>query len=72
MKSFAITSSNHHIRKVDLTGTITNVAGSNPSWWLSGRFSGDGGLATAAELNNPTAVIVDQNNNLNSSDKCAD
>lgn len=43
------------IRKVDTNGIITAVAGNG----LPG-FSGDGGLATAAQLNQPTAVVVDR------------
>jgi hypothetical protein len=39
---------------VAATGTISTVAGSDPF----GDFSGDGGPATAAALNNPTGVAV--------------
>ncbi|MES2703848.1 MAG: Ig-like domain-containing protein [Bacteroidota bacterium] len=43
------------VRKVDINGTITTVAG------LAGThgFTGDGGLATAAELNGPNSVATD-------------
>ncbi len=48
---------NHRIRRVDgATGIITTVAGTGQP-----RFSGDGGPAVAAALNEPTAVVVDQN-----------
>ena len=52
-------SSNHRIRKVDTTGTITTVAGTGRS-----GFSGDGGPATAARLDSPTGVAVDGSGNL--------
>jgi sugar lactone lactonase YvrE len=49
---------NNRIRKV-VNGTITTVAGNGaPS------YSGDGGLATGAGLNNPTGVAVDNLGNL--------
>jgi streptogramin lyase len=58
---------NHRVRRVDLaTGVITTVAGTG-----SAGFSGDGGPATAAQLNEPRNIafdalgrlyIVDQNN----------
>jgi len=46
------------IRKVDGSGTITTYAGT-----VQG-FSGDGGPATQAEMNNPTAAAVDVSGNL--------
>ena len=50
---------NHRIRKVDLSGVITTVAG-------TGRrgFGGDGGLAVQAELGSPWGVAVDGAGNL--------
>ena len=60
---------NHRIRKIDSgTGIITTVAG-NPTLytdgvtWLGG-FSGDGGPASAAELNYPSSSAVDAAGNL--------
>ena len=51
---------NHRIRKVNRsTGIITTVAGNGGV-----GFSGDGGLATAAELGNPTGVAVDDSGNI--------
>lgn len=45
--------SNHRIRRVDSTGTVTTVAGTG-----SRGFGGDGGLATDANLDSPWAVAV--------------
>ena len=50
---------NSRIRKVDLSGIITTVAGSN-----STGFSGDGGAATSATLNEPVGVRADGAGNL--------
>ncbi len=49
---------NHRIRKVDpLTGIMTTIAGTGQP-----RFSGDGGLGTAAALQEPVAVALDGKN----------
>lgn len=45
---------NHVIRKVDTSGIITTIAGSN-----SGGFSGDGSAATSAKLKLPFGAAVD-------------
>ncbi|HYD21302.1 MAG TPA: T9SS type A sorting domain-containing protein [Flavipsychrobacter sp.] len=45
---------NHVIRKVDVNGIISTVAGNNTP-----GFSGDGGNAVLASLNGPTGIIVD-------------
>ena len=51
---------NHRVRMVSLaTGIITTVAGTGVA-----GFSGDGGLATDAELDNPLGVAVDSDGNL--------
>jgi hypothetical protein len=51
---------NHRIRKVAAgTGITTTVAGTG-----TGGFSGDGGSATGARINNPTSVAVDESGNL--------
>jgi len=56
---------NHVIRKVTLaTGVITTVAGNGTQ-----GFSGDGGLATQAQLNRPYGVAVDGAGNLYIADK---
>jgi len=47
------------VRRVDLTGTITTVAGNGQH-----GFAGDGGPAVSAMLSNPTAVAVDKAGNL--------
>ena len=60
---FIADAGNNRIRKVDTAGMITTVAGSYvfcpPDGGCSGGFSGDGGPATSAHLNNPVGVAVD-------------
>jgi sugar lactone lactonase YvrE len=51
---FIVDTNNNRIRKVTPGGVITTVAGNG-----SVGFSGDGGPATAAQLNGPQAVAVD-------------
>ncbi|HMB69394.1 MAG TPA: hypothetical protein VKU85_08775 [bacterium] len=52
---------NHIVRAVDLsTGIITTVAGTPGAF----GYSGDGGLATAANLSGPADVDVDKDGNL--------
>src|SRR2546425_12349304 len=51
---------NHCIRRVDVrTNVITTVAGSGKK-----GYSGDGGPATQATMNEPYAVVVDPQDNL--------
>jgi len=50
---------NNRIRKVDNSGRITTVAG-NGTW----GFSGDGGSAITAQINDPQSVAVDSIGNL--------
>ena len=50
---------NHRIRKIDVTGTITTIAGTGER-----GFSGDGGPAIAAQLNSPRAIAVDSVGNV--------
>ncbi|MET9469515.1 RICIN domain-containing protein [Streptomyces sp. NPDC006544] len=52
-------SENNRIRKVTVDGQIGTVAGTGTA-----GFSGDGGLAVAAELNCPYGVAVDSTGNL--------
>ena len=55
---------NHVVRKIDSnTGIITTLAGNGTQ-----GFSGDGGLATAAQLDEPHAVAVDSQGNIVFSD----
>ncbi|MEM7737304.1 MAG: NHL repeat-containing protein, partial [Deinococcota bacterium] len=55
---------NHRVRKIDTAGIITTVAGSSAIGFSNGGFSGDGGVATAAHLNEPCGVAVDSVGNL--------
>jgi sugar lactone lactonase YvrE len=47
---------NHRVRRVDTSGIITTLAGTG-----SPGFSGDGGPAAQAQLNQPMAVVADGN-----------
>jgi hypothetical protein len=50
------------IRKIDHSaGIITTVAGNNA---FGKGYSGDGGLATSAELNEPSDVVTDSSGNI--------
>jgi sugar lactone lactonase YvrE len=51
--------SNHRVRRVDGSGTITTVAGNGTQ-----GFAGDGGPATSAQLSLPNAIAVDDSGNL--------
>jgi len=55
---------NNRIRKVNTLGIITTIAGNGAS-----GYNGDGGQATAAELNSPVAVTLDAAGNLYISDE---
>jgi uncharacterized protein (TIGR03437 family) len=52
-------SNNNAIRRIDPSGVITTVAGNG-----QGAYSGDGGPATSASLNDPLAVALDKSGNL--------
>ncbi|MDQ3946128.1 MAG: NHL repeat-containing protein [Actinomycetota bacterium] len=56
---FIADTDNHRIRKVDADGTISTVAGTGTA-----GFSGDGGPAGQAQLNDPRAVAVDRSGNI--------
>jgi len=51
--------SNHRIRMVTPAGVISTFAGNGAGTPANGAFSGDGGPATSASLNNPTALAID-------------
>jgi sugar lactone lactonase YvrE len=56
---------NNVVRKIDTKGVITTVAGNGADAGTpNGEFGGDGGAATAAELNHPFGVAVDAAGNL--------
>ncbi len=54
---------NNKIRKVNTNGIISTIAGSG-----TGGYLGDGGAATAAELNSPVGIAIDASGNLYVSD----
>jgi DNA-binding beta-propeller fold protein YncE len=56
---FIADAANHRIRRIDLEGTITTVAGTGAS-----GFAGDGGPATEARLHRPTGVAVSRKGEL--------
>ncbi|RAJ96008.1 putative secreted protein (Por secretion system target) [Larkinella arboricola] len=56
---FIVDQDNQRIRKVSPSGIISTIAGNG-----SAGFSGDGGAATGAQLNNPIAVTMDAQGNL--------
>ena len=60
---FVADAGNNVVRKISASGTITTVAGNGTA-----GFSGDGGQATAAQLNSPAGVAVDGNGNVFISD----
>jgi trimeric autotransporter adhesin len=55
--------SNHRVRKVTPAGVISTIAGTGTA-----GYSGDGGLASQAQLNYPVTVAVDSSGNLFISD----
>jgi len=61
---FIADQNSHRIRKIDTQGVISTVAGTG-----GGGYSGDGGLATSAQIYNPRSVTADNNGNLYISDK---
>ena len=55
---------NHRIRKVNTSRAITTVAGTGV-----GGYGGDGNMSIAAQLNNPTGVVIDGSGNLYIADR---
>ena len=55
---------NHRIRKVDVSGIITTVAGSGPAGSYLGEYGGDGDLATQASLSQPHGIALDSTGNI--------
>jgi trimeric autotransporter adhesin len=56
------------IRKINKSGIISTVAGNGYMNGGTGGYSGDGGPATDAELDNPAGVAVDDSGNIYISD----
>jgi len=56
---FIADTNNHRVRIVDASGVISTLAGTGVA-----GFSGDGGPASAAQLNTPSGVAFDLNGNL--------
>lgn len=63
--------SGQKIRMINTSGIISTFAGTgaNAGPHSIGSYSGDGGPATAADLNNPTAITVDSSGNIFFSDQ---
>ncbi len=61
---YFVDTGNHRVRKVDASGVITTVAGTGVV-----GFSGDGDLASRAELNNPAGMAIDAGGNLYVADR---
>jgi sugar lactone lactonase YvrE len=59
-----ITDANNRVRKVDINGFISTVAGNGPSYPAPGSYSGDGGAATNAGLFGPWGLAFDAVGNL--------
>src|SRR5207253_2772842 len=56
---YAASAPENRVYRVDRDGTVKVVAGTGKA-----GFSGDGGLATAADLNHPVGIAVDAAGNL--------
>jgi len=58
----------NRVRKIDTGGIRTTVAGTGPVGTGSGSYGGDGGPATAANLNSPWGLALDAHGNIYISD----
>lgn len=56
---FIVDSANHRVRKIGPDGIINTIAGSRGFGLGQGGYSGDGGPAANARLNEPYAVVLD-------------
>lgn len=56
---YIVDSGNNRVRKINSAGIISTIAGT-----ISAGFSGDGGLATSAQLSNPAGVAFDGTGNV--------
>jgi streptogramin lyase len=56
---YIVNQGNNRVLKVDTSGTISRFAGTG-----AGGYSGDGGLASSAQLNGPWGVAVDSSGNV--------
>lgn len=61
---FVADHANNRIRRIDTSGIISTVAGTGPTGVNMGSFSGDGGPATKAALQEPWSVAFDRHGNL--------
>ena len=52
-------SGNHRVRKITPDGFLSTIAGTGTA-----GFSGDGGLATAAQIDSPDTIAIDKNDNI--------
>ena len=55
---------NNRIRKLDVSGVVSTVAGSGPTGSYEGGFFGDGARATEAVIDGPKGIFLDANGNL--------
>ena len=56
---YVVERDNHTVRRISARGTITTVAGTGEA-----GFSGDGGIGTEAQLNEPYGIAVDRDGNI--------
>jgi len=61
---FIADSGNHRVRKVDTNGMTTTIAGTNAPGENQYGYSGDGGPASNARLNDPNGLALDNHGNL--------